>query len=968
MRKTFLLISVLCLVQMTWAQNTIGIPRILNYYKQDYRAGRQNGDIAQDRRGIMYFANSNGLLSFDGTFWRLYPLPNGTVVRSLAIDNDDRIYVGAQQEFGYFYPGANGELTYTSLRKDLQPGDCDFTDVWNVKIVQQHIFFCSRKKIFEYTGHTTKVYNSINWGFLGYADGKLLAYDFEKGLVCFRNGQWVPCIKTGSLPATIEIKSITHLGKDSLLLTSVAHGLFILKNDTMVPFESRDIKEIAASNIAGASLLSPDKIALNTSLGGCVIINKEGKFIQRFTNNEGVQTNNVLCIYLDRDQNLWMGLENGIVCITWNNAIKNIFPEPVDHNSGTVSIVYNNQLYLGTSSGLYKANLSATGADLSYTVGSFTLVQNSKGQVWNVSEVNGQLLLAHNKGAFWVKGDKAVPINEGTGFWTFLPLYDSQPSSMIAAGTYNGISFFNYKNNRIVYSNVYVPFESARFVINNKNTIWAIHPYRGLYRVCFNEQKMPVATGYRDRNKLLSKNNNHLYRIAGRVVLTNDNGIFELNATGNDFVPSGYFNKLFGALRVDYLKEDGAGNIWFCSNKRVGVVDRSGANTRIIYIPELDDKIIPDGFEHINIIDSNNVLIAAERGFFHLNYARYKKSNYQLTTFIRTMQRAGKKENLVFGGYVEPGKKLLEPKIDYRFNSLNFQCSAVIYGQQQHISYSYFLKGLDEDWSAWTQRSEREFTNLPPGHYLFQVKSRNNFDNESSVTSFSFTILPPWYRTWWAYSLYSCLFATLLFWFYKWQQQKFRRREQQKLLQQQQQYEEQQKQLKLFHELEMGKSEKEIIRLINEKLQADIEHKNSQLASTAMNLVRKMSVFSKIKDDLNEFKNNEVFKAGSREFEKIIRLIDNELDITQEWEQFTEHFDQVHANFLKKLKEHCPALTGSELKLAAYLRLNLTSKEIARLMNISTRGVETGRYRLRKKLGITSNDINLYDFLISVTS
>lgn len=968
MRKVFLLISVLCLEQMTWAQNTIGIPNILNYYKQAYKAGQQNGGIAQDRRGIMYFANNNGLLSFDGTFWRNYCLPNSTTVRSLAIDKDDRIYVGAQQEFGYFYPGANGELTYTSLRKLLQPGDYDFTDVWNVEIVQQHIFFCSRKKIFEYNGHTIKVYNSINWGFLGYADGKLLAYDFKKGLVSFKNGQWMPCIKTGSLPATIEIKSITHIGNDSLLLTSVAHGLFILKNDTLVRFESRDIKEIAARNIAGACLLAPDKIALNTSLGGCIIINKEGKFIQRLTIKEGIQTNNVLCLYVDRDQNLWAGLDNGIDCITWNNAIKNIFPEPVDRSSGYTSIVRNNRLYLGTASGLYMTNLSAACTDLSYTIGSFTLVDNSKGQVWNVSEVNGQLLLAHNKGAFWVNGNKAVPINEGTGFWTFLPLYDSLHSSVIAAGTYNGISLFNYKNDRIIYSNAYVPFESARFVIKNNNTIWALHPYRGLYMVSINEQNRLVATIYNDRKKILSKNHNHLYRIAGRVVLTNDNGFFELDNTRNDFVPSTYFNKLFGNLRVDYLKEDQAGNIWFCSNKRVGVVDRPNESPRIIYIPELDDKIMANGFEHINIIDSNNVLIAAEKGFFHLNYVYYKKSKYQVTTLIRMVQRAGKKENLLYGGYVEPGKKWLEPNINYRFNSLNFQCSAALYGQQQNISYSYFLKGLEEDWCAWTRKSEREFTNLPPGQYIFQVKSRSNFGNESAVASFSFTILPPWYRTWWAYFIYICLFAGMLYWFYKWQQQQFRRREQQKLLQQQQRYDEQQKQLKLFHELERGKNEKEIIRLTNEKLHADIEHKNSQLASTAMNLVRKMSVFSKIKDDLNECKNNESFKAGSREFEKIIRLIDNELDVTQEWKQFTEHFDQVHANFLKKLKEHSPALTNTELKLAAYLRLNLTSKEIAHLMNISIRGVETGRYRLRKKLGITSNDINLYDFLMAATS
>jgi hypothetical protein len=484
--------------------------------------------------------------------------------------------------------------------------------------------------------------------------------------------------------------------------------------------------------------------------------------------------------------------------------------------------------------------------------------------------------------------------------------------------------------------------------------------------VSFNEQKAPVVVTYQDKQKILSKNHNNMYRVAGRVVVTNDNGFFELDSATNEFVPSGYFNKLFGTLRAEYLKEDLMGNIWFCCNKRIGVIDHSEGSSRMVYIPELDDKIMANGFENINIIDSNNVLIAAEKGFFHLNYAQYKKSKYPITTLIRMVQLPAGKTNLLYGGYNEPGKIAPDPEIPYNNNSLDFQCSAILYGQPQNIAYSYYLKGFDKEWSAWTSRAEREFTNLPPGHYIFEVKSRNNFNNESPVARFSFIILPPWYRTWWAYGLYACLFTALMYWFYKWQQKRFVRREQEKLRQQQQQYAEEQKQLKILHELELHKNEQAMIRLRNEKLQAEIEYKNSQLASTAMNLVRKVEVFSKIKDDLNEFKNTQPVD-GAREFEKIIRLMDSELDLSREWEQFTEHFDQVHSNFLKKLKEHCPALTTTELKLAAYLRLNLTTKEIAQLMNISVRGVETGRYRLRKKLRITSNDINLYDYLISVT-
>jgi DNA-binding CsgD family transcriptional regulator len=534
------------------------------------------------------------------------------------------------------------------------------------------------------------------------------------------------------------------------------------------------------------------------------------------------------------------------------------------------------------------------------------------------------------------------------------------------AGTYNGINFYNYANGSFSHM-LEARFESARFIVKHKDLIWAIHPYKGIYIVSFDGKNNPVVTNYNDKKKLLSQNHNHLYNVAGRMVLATDKGIFEFDDALNDFKPSAFFKKLFDTLKVEYLKEDKNGNIWFVSNKRVGVAERAGENYQLVYIPELDDKITVNGFENINIIDSNNVLIAAERGFFHINYARYKKSRYRLVTLIRNVQVSARKEALIFGGYALSASNAAKGSIEYASNSLHFECSAIIYGQQHTIAYSYYLKGFDEGWSDWSQKTEKDYTNLPPGKYIFQVKSRTNADNESPVASFSFTILPPWYRSWWAYTLYAIALFALLYWFYKRQQQKYRKREVQKLLQQEQRYAGEQKQLQMMHELQIGKREKEIIELKNEKLQADIENKNSQLASAAMNLVRKMEIFSKIKDDLNAFKNNEETKAGSKEFQKIIRLIDSELDVTQEWEQFTEHFDQVHSNFLKKLKEQWPDLTATELKMAAYLRLNLTSKEIAHLMSISIRGVETGRYRLRKKLGLTSNEASLYDFLISIT-
>src|SRR5580693_2362233 len=115
---TLLLYVVVWTVQ---AQNTIGLPLIVNYTRADFHGGAQTWDIGQDRDGYMYFANNEGLLSFDGSYWKVYPLPNRTIMRSLAIENQ-RVYAGGQGEIGYFEPDGKGFLRYTSL-VDLLPAD-----------------------------------------------------------------------------------------------------------------------------------------------------------------------------------------------------------------------------------------------------------------------------------------------------------------------------------------------------------------------------------------------------------------------------------------------------------------------------------------------------------------------------------------------------------------------------------------------------------------------------------------------------------------------------------------------------------------------------------------------------------------------------------------------------------------------------------------------------------------------------
>src|SRR4249919_1670511 len=146
MKRTFILILCIC-TSIVQAQNPIGIPDIINYSNNSYGAGTENRAIVEDQNGVMYFANLEGLLSFDGSSWKLYSLPNKSIVRSILMGKDNRIYAGGQDDFGYFAPDQKGKLVFTSLKNLLSKKDYSLTNIWNIVTVGNDVFFRSKEKI-----------------------------------------------------------------------------------------------------------------------------------------------------------------------------------------------------------------------------------------------------------------------------------------------------------------------------------------------------------------------------------------------------------------------------------------------------------------------------------------------------------------------------------------------------------------------------------------------------------------------------------------------------------------------------------------------------------------------------------------------------------------------------------------------------------------------------------------------------
>lgn len=235
-----LLFVLFCAPFFSSAQNTIGFPEVTNYSKSSYKGGLQNWDIKQAVNGMIYIANNEGLLSFDGVFWNLYPLPNKTNVRSVETGADLHIYAGGQDELGYFAPAQNGSLQYVSLLQLIEQKHRSFGDVWDIVSFGKDIFFRTQTKIFRFNGKSFTVYQAPSqWSFLGKSNNKLYAHDYEKGLLVFNQNNWQPAIAVNTLPITDPVTSILDSENGGAsIITTLKNGLFHLSANAITPVVS----------------------------------------------------------------------------------------------------------------------------------------------------------------------------------------------------------------------------------------------------------------------------------------------------------------------------------------------------------------------------------------------------------------------------------------------------------------------------------------------------------------------------------------------------------------------------------------------------------------------------------------------------------------------------------------------------------------------------------------------------------
>lgn len=920
----------------------LGIPRTVNYSKFTYKAGPQTWMITQAPNGYMYFANNDGLLEFDGLEWNLYK--NLKVLNLAVLYHDGKIYVGGFNEFGYYKPDKNGNLEYYALSLKLKK-HFDFGEIWKILEKDGVIYFQSNEGIYAYNEKKITIIKAPSrFDFAYEANNTIYINDSNKGLLILRNNRLYP-IDPGRVLSTQQLSGVSELDGQRVLISTIDKGLYVYDGKCIKAWEipiSGDLKRYqinAETKIGGYH-------AFGTILNGLYIVDNEGRTILHVNQEKGLGNNTILSLNKDKDNNIWMGLNNGIAKLDFNSSLSFI-GTPFMIQSVYASAVWKGSLYIGTNSGVYAIPWAKMLNPLK-SESDFKFIPGTGGQVWSLDIIDNTLLCGHNNGVLEVGENSATKVEGLRGGWLFIPINEEKAKLLV--GTYNGLSVIERSGSSWRLKNHIAGFwESARFIeVDSNKDIWVSHGYKGIYRLRPNADytAFTKVDFFGKRSGLPSDKNNCILKLKGEIVASTEAGFYRYNNAQGRFVPLDNFCPLLSQNGwFSYVREDEGRNIWYVKNNRYGVLrlleDGRYSDITKPFLQLAQRNIIT--FEHISMLPGGSALIGLEDGLaiYDPKVGRQEQVPYEV--IIREISKGSQLYNLSFNKNIDVTLK--NGKMPITFTA------AAPFKSSLGIQFSFKLEGFDRDWSPWSDNNHKEYTNLNEGNYKILVKAKSVTGDISKPFEKSFEILPPWYRSPVAYLIYMVIFIAVVFYikrFYDANIEKSRIIGEET---QRKEFKEREEQL-VQDALE---AENEMIRLKNENLQEKMKRKERELALSTMHVIQKNELINKMKAELKKLQTSTSDTSIKAKTSDIIKKISKDIDNKSDWKTFELHFEQAHEEFIQRLKVRFPDLTSRELRLCVYLKMNMSSKEISTLMNISPRGVEISRYRVRKKMNLDRN-------------
>lgn len=917
LKKSIFIIAFLSM--NVYSQN---LPPIQKFKPKNFSIENQNWAISQSTNKNIYVANNKGLLEYNSEDWILYPSPNETIIRSVNVI-DDVIYTGCYMDFGYWVKNEFGKLTYTSLLNKLKLPLIEDEQFWNILQLDNWVIFQSLNRMIIYqrknatytivNSNTTltktfKVKNSIYYQKLN--DG---IYKIEKGNEVLITDDRI-----------VKENIVTNIfNKDeNLLIETQEKGFYTLVNNKLSLWKIPANKTLLNSSIYSSVQLDNGTFILGTISNGIIQLSKDGKIINVINQSKGLSNNTVLSIFKDVDNNIWLGLDSGINYISLNSPFSIYNDAAGEIGKVYASAIHKGNLYLGTNQGLfYKKNNSND---------KFKFIKNTKGQVWCLKKINKTLFCGHNSGTFIIDNNKAIKIAKEQGTWNIEPVLNK--NNLLIQGNYNGLHILEKVKGKWKYRNKIegLDISSRFFEWINENELFINHEYKGVFKIKLDNGLRKALKITKEQSVLKGKNSS-LFTYKNNLYYCYKKGVFKYIRLKKTFVKDTIFSQFFN------VKDYSSGRIIVDKTNKVWSFTKNGLNyfttSKLSKVPEIKKITLPNsmingilGYENIMHLDKERYIFGTTTGYVIINLDKVKNRKYNV--FINAINNHKINTDINQVDITKTGKFLNKE------NNITFRYNIVEYDKFTNVLYQTKLEGFNDKWSNWDKENETKYNNLPYGEYTFLVKAKGGSNVSNNIEKYNFEIEKPWYLSNLMLFLYVISFILLYTFIHHMYKQYYKKQREQIL-------EENNKKLKL-NQLE---SKQQLMAIENEKLQQDIESKDREVAISIMSLIKKNEFLNSIKKELKNVNQSKEIKA-------VIKMIDRNINNTDDWKFFQEAFNNVDKDFFKKIKNLHPSLTPNDLKLCAYLRLNLSSKEIAPLLNISPRSVEVKRYRLRKKMNL----------------
>lgn len=891
------------------------LPFVENYSKSDYQGDNQIWNVVQGNDNAMYFANNHYLLRYDGVKWEKYTLPNKTIIRSILIEGD-KIYSGSYKEFGYWYR-KDGTMHYVSITKNLRLFDeKDNEEIWKIFRYNGSLYFQSFNDVFIYNGKTIK---KIKFPFLiSYCfavDKNLYVASVQKGIFKM-DGKHIANPKGWDILKNTVVHAIEKYKNQTYIFTQ-KKGVFIVEKNGLKAWNNPLNEILKSATINVAKFIKGNKLIIGTGNRGIVILDLTTNLYKNIERQNVLMNNSILSIGFDRENDLWLGLDNGIAHVEVNSPIS-IFYD----NSGILGSVYS----VATTSKGYL--IASNHGVFEYGSGKFSMMPNTQGQGWNIAKINDRFIIGHNDGTFSYQNGSLSRLNNVSGGWN---LSKSSINNTYFQSTYSGILVYDNPSDLSQYKIIKGLAKPIKYVAQNRrNEIWAADNYRGLYRVLLDDDyKTKKIENVTQQSNIKNDFGIKIFEFRKEILFLIDNTWYTYNSISNKLEKNELFNANFKNVSdVVAIDED---HFMVLQNGILYHIYAQGNKFiwNIIQEKYYKGKLINENLRIFK--NQNHYLFNLDDGFISLKLEYENKQNAKI-------------------------------KIEaFSDNTLVANNSKIKFNKELRINIISGIYGASRPNLFYKLNNNKEFlpisdglivlNNLSSGYHSVEIYKHDGATYDK-VSDFKFKVTEPWYFSFWMVALYILIIASVLFLYYKWNKLRYIQKLKLQAEELKHQREILEMELKAENELNLQEYEKHILEL-------ELQTKSSEVAGKSLSIAKQSEMIENIQNILDSEKD---FNKLKSEIKKAIKI--NEVN-KHEWEIFETNLNQIHNEFIITLTKKFPNLTPKDVKLCVYLKMNLSSKEIAPMMNISFRGVELHRYRLRKKLNLTQDE-NLSKFLLTL--